>query len=165
MVFGAEKKLFELTVGKKDKKDKAKKLQKLMAINMDRTLTELEKSDWGEPTYPSSLVRNCHAARKKPLRQFTGEDCRILISQRISLPYVVPVALRLLETNVLIDGDYYPGDLLLSVLTTDRDFWLANEPLWEKLVGICITQNLRSIWHDQKEIAYLDAFERIFPKP
>jgi hypothetical protein len=152
-------------VGKKDKKDGQKKVKRTKFIDLNRTLTELEKSDWGEPTYPSSLVRNCHAARKKPLRQFTAEDCRILIGQRISLPYVVPVALPILESNILADGDYYPGDLLLAVLTIDRDFWLANQSLWERLVLAFTDQNLRSIWQGQKEIAYLDAFERIFPKP
>ncbi|MBK9451285.1 MAG: hypothetical protein IPN95_18125 [Bacteroidetes bacterium] len=131
MVFGAEKKLFELTVGKKDKKDKVKKLQKLMAINMDRTLTELEKSDWGEPEYQTSLVINCHRIRKIPLRYFTAEDCRVLIGQRISLPYVIPVAIQLLERNALADGGYYAGDLLFKLLTTDRTFGRRTPPLGE----------------------------------
>jgi hypothetical protein len=166
MVFGAEKKLFELTVGKKDKKDKAKKLQKLVAINMDRTLTELEKSDWGEPEYQTSLVINCHRIRKIPLRYFTAEDCRILIGQRISLPYVIPVAIQLLEGNALADGGYYAGDLLFNLLTTDRSYWKENPLLWEKLIRIYTEQDVRSKWeaHKPKDVCFLDAFEGIFPQ-
>lgn len=164
MVSRRDEKLFELSVGKKDKKDKTKKLKRPMVINMDRTLTELEKSDWGEPNFQSSLVINCHRIRKKPLRNFTAEDCRILLSQNISLPYVIPVAVQLLETNALADGGYYPGDLLFNVLITDRQYWRENPILWEKLIRIYTEQDVRTTWaeHKAKDLVFLDAFERIF---
>jgi len=92
-------------------------------FNRRQSLQQLEKSDWGEPTYHSSLVRTCHALRRKPLAEFTVEDLRIMIGQQISLPYLIPLALERLEVEPLAEGSYYPGDLLPAVLKVDQTFW------------------------------------------
>ncbi|HEY4384219.1 MAG TPA: contact-dependent growth inhibition system immunity protein [Ktedonobacteraceae bacterium] len=49
-----------------------------------KTLQELEGQDWGEPNFPSYLVRTCHALRRKPLRDFTVEDLRIILTDQLS---------------------------------------------------------------------------------
>jgi len=83
----------------------------------DKSLQELEQSDWGEPTYDS------------PLREFTVEDLRIMIGQNVGLPHLVPVALGRLRKDPLAEGDFYPGDLLKSMLTADPTFW-REHPQW-----------------------------------
>ena len=88
-----------------------------------KTLQELENSDWGEPTYDSYLVSTVHRLRRKPLKEFTIEDLRILIGQNVGLPYLLPLAIERLEENPLAEGDYYPGDLLKSVLIIEESFW------------------------------------------
>ena len=90
------------------------------------TLTQLEKKDWGEPTYSSNLVKTCHALRHKVLRCFTAEDCRIMINQQIGLLYLVPIAINILNKNILTAGDLYEGDLLESVLRISDEHWKNN---------------------------------------
>ena len=88
-----------------------------------KSLQELEGQGWGDPTYHSSLVTTCHRLRRKPLDQFTTEDLQVMIGQQISLPILVPLAVERLEADPLVEGRYYPGDLLAAVLGIDRAFW------------------------------------------
>jgi hypothetical protein len=88
-----------------------------------RTLQEIEGDDWGFPTYGSHLVRTCHALRLKPLGTFSVENLRILIGQSISTPILVPLALSRLEEDPLVEGDFYPGDLLANLIGLDESFW------------------------------------------
>jgi hypothetical protein len=87
------------------------------------TLDELEGVAWGPPTYDSYLVTTCHRLRTRPIGQFAVEDLRIMIGQGIGLPYLIPLALDVLERAPLAEGDYYPGDLLNAVLSVDASFW------------------------------------------
>ncbi len=88
------------------------------------SLQELEGQDWGEATYPSYLVRTCHALHRKPLRDFTVEDLRIMIGQNLSLDYLIPLALEHLQRDPFAAGDFYPGDLLGCVLgRVQPGFW------------------------------------------
>lgn len=106
----------------------------------DKTLQELEGQDWGEPPFPSHLVRTCHALRRKPLRDFTVEDLRIMIGQNISLTYLIPLAIEQLQRDPLVSGDYYPGDLLQNVLRVKSDFW-ETQPLLRRAVQEIVGQS------------------------
>ena len=86
-------------------------------------LDELEGKEWEPPDYGSHLVRTCHQLRKKPIGEFTIEDLRIMIGQQIGLGFLIPLALDEIEQNPLAEGDFYPGDLLVSVLRVDLSFW------------------------------------------
>src|SRR5258707_8329375 len=88
-----------------------------------KSLHELEGQDWGEGDFPSYLVRTTHALRRKPLRDFTVEDLRIMIGQNFSLDYLVPLAIEQLQHDPLAAGDFYNGDLLASVLRVRSSFW------------------------------------------
>jgi hypothetical protein len=103
------------------------------SFDRKKTLTELEGNDWGEPEFHSSLVIRCHKLRKKPLKEFTVNDLRLLIGQNISLEYLIPIALEYLKEDLLVEGIYYPGDLLSNVLKIKHDFWLENEELKRKM--------------------------------
>ncbi|HEY6409919.1 MAG TPA: contact-dependent growth inhibition system immunity protein, partial [Ktedonobacteraceae bacterium] len=60
----------------------------------NKSLQELEGQDWGDGNYfPSYLVLTTHALRRKPLRDFSVEDLRIMIGQNISPDYLVPLAI------------------------------------------------------------------------
>jgi hypothetical protein len=92
-------------------------------FDRSKSLQELENKDWGEPTYDSFLVQECHRLRRIPLKDFTVENLRIMIGQNIGLNYLVPLAIEKLEQNPLAEGDYYAGDLLVNVLRADSKFW------------------------------------------
>ena len=94
-----------------------------------KSLQHLEGQDWGEPTYDSHLVTECHRLRCIPLREFTAENLRIMIGQQIGLPYLIPLALEMLRGNPFIAGDLYEGDLLAAVLRADSRFWIASPEL------------------------------------
>src|SRR5688572_9810299 len=108
---------------------------------LDKSLQELEQSDWGEPTYDSHLVTTVHRLRRVPLRQFSVEDLRIMIGQSIALPYLVPLALQHVRKNPLAEGDFYPGDLLKSMLTADSTFWRDHQE-WRDEVREIATRTL-----------------------
>ena len=62
----------------------------------------------------------------KKAKDLSTEDLRILIGQKESLAVTVPLALEILSDNPLAEGDFYPGDLLKSVLNVPGKFWLSN---------------------------------------
>jgi CDI immunity proteins len=100
---------------------------------LNKSLQELEQSNWGEAKYDSYLVTTIHRLRCIPLRQFGVEDLRIMIGQNIGLQYLISLALEHLRKKPLAEGDFYPGDLLKMVLTADPKFWL-DHPEWRKEV-------------------------------
>lgn len=104
-----------------------------MQVNLDNTLEQIENDYWGEPTYGSYLVTTCHQLRKKLLRDFTVEDLRILIGQNFSLDTLIPMAIEQLKQNILAEGHFYPGDLLMNVLKSDSSYWKKNPVLHRKL--------------------------------
>lgn len=89
----------------------------------DKTLDELDPPAWGEPEYDSGLVHRCHRLRKKKLGEFDGADLRVMIGQSIGLSYLIPLALEILDQQPLVDAEYYPGDLLASLLQLDSAYW------------------------------------------
>jgi CDI immunity proteins len=102
----------------------------------NKSLQDLDCQDWGEPTNPSHLVTECHRLRRVPLRDFTAENLRIMIGQNIGLAYLVPLALECLHDDPFAEGDFYPCDLLVSVLRSDAKFWQTRPELRERLVAL-----------------------------
>ena len=114
----------------------------------EKTLEELEGVVWDAPDEDSYLVTTCHALRRKPLGDFSVEDLRIMIRQGIGLPYLLPLALDVLEQNPWAEGDIYPGDLLASALRVERGFWEQAPQLRARLQTLVaqldgIPQNMR----------------------
>jgi len=115
----------------------------LMKIDLNNTLEQLEKHDWGEPGYDSNLVKTCHQLRKKPLKDFTTEDLRIMIGQNIGLEFLIPLAIEQLKENILAEGVCYEGDLLNNVLTSEKEYWLSNKKYWQIICELFEQNNAR----------------------
>jgi hypothetical protein len=103
------------------------------SFDRNKSLQEIEGEDWSEPSFDSYLVTTIHRLRRKPFNEFTTEDLRIMIGQGIGLPYLIPMALERLSENPLAGGDFYPGDLLKSVLSVETEFWKKHSTLWRKM--------------------------------
>lgn len=102
-----------------------------------KSLEVLENDKWpDEKEYPSGLVKRCYDYRKIPVNKLTTEELRTLIGQNIGLKYLIPIAIDFLKTDVLIEGDFYPGDLLESVLKIDKRFWSQNINLKEQFIEL-----------------------------
>ena len=108
-----------------------------------KSLEEMEGVVWGPPTFDSWLVTRCHELRCIPVDEFTPGDLRLMIGQNISSEILLPIALRVLELDPFVDASYFPGDLLSSVLVSDRAF-LRSHP---ELVGEvrCLAERVANI--------------------
>jgi len=89
---------------------------------MTSTLEQLDGA-WPEPAVRTRLIERCHELRRKPLRDFTPEDCRILLGQKIAPNLLLPRALLYLRKDPFTEGDFYPGDLFQAALKVPREFW------------------------------------------
>lgn len=96
-----------------------------MATN--KSLEELENDYWKDIEFPSTLVERCHAYRKIPVKDLSTEQLRLLIGQKIGLRFLVPRSIAILKDNILAEGDFYPGDLLNSLLHLSDDEWSRNK--------------------------------------
>lgn len=92
-------------------------------MDLTGTLEEIENEYWGRtPFFPSGLVKRCYRLRKKKLCDFSPGDFRVLIGQKFSLDILFPLAIELLENSPLVEGDFYPGDLLENCLKASVDY-------------------------------------------
>ncbi|MFE2021464.1 contact-dependent growth inhibition system immunity protein [Streptomyces sp. NPDC059499] len=93
-------------------------------LHLDRTLDELDPPRWTSPAADATdLMRKVHALRHVRLREFGPADLRVLVSQQVALPYVLPLAVRLLLEEPLLDASFYPGDLLLTAVRAPASAW------------------------------------------
>ena len=98
-----------------------------------KTLENLEKEVWRQFDSDSRLVRRTKELRKIQLSSLTIEDLRLMIGQRFSLDYLIPLALETLNEDLFAEGDLYKGDLLNSVLSIGTEFWDNNKNYWTEL--------------------------------
>ncbi|MET7290969.1 contact-dependent growth inhibition system immunity protein [Streptomyces griseoloalbus] len=99
-------------------------------LHLDRTLDELDPPRWAPPAADATrLVRTVHELRRVPLGELGPADLRTLVTQQVALPYVLPLAVRLLIEEPLLDAYFYEGDLLLAVVDAPASAWtLLPEP-------------------------------------
>lgn len=109
-------------------------------VDRRRTLEELEHNNWGPPpTEGTNLIAMAHALRRKPVGDLTAGDLRLLIGQSIGLRFLVPFALDLLQADPFVEGDFYEGDLLHSVLRIEPAFWAAHPELAKDIRSVVAT--------------------------
>jgi hypothetical protein len=91
------------------------------------SLEQIEGDAWGDPPAGATrLVHTAHELRRKPVAALTPEDFRLLIGQEIGVDVLVPHALALLAGDPLVEGDFYPGDLLVSVMKLPPEYWASH---------------------------------------
>jgi hypothetical protein len=119
-------------------------------LEKDKTIENLENDIWEAINFPTSLVERCHNLRKKKIKDLSNDELRLLIGQNIGLKFIVPVALQILEEEILLETTYYPGDLLLSVISCDISYWKNNKASLNTLLSI-YKNNLEKINNSDKE--------------
>ncbi|MGW6915882.1 contact-dependent growth inhibition system immunity protein [Kitasatospora sp. NPDC054939] len=101
-------------------------------LHLDRTLDDLDPPRWPPPPPDATgLVRRVHALRQMPLGALGPAELRTLVAQQVALPYVLPLAVRLLVAEPLLDAYFYEGDLLLAVVE-------APDPAWAPLPDLAV---------------------------
>ncbi|MFE7040015.1 contact-dependent growth inhibition system immunity protein [Streptomyces atratus] len=111
---------------------------KLRGLNLKaRTVAyvkDLEDDRWPAPSGDATrLVATAHALRRKPIGELTVEDMRLLIRQNEGLPYLLPLALEVLQLDPMAEGHMYEGDLLAAVLTRSPEIWSKSPELGREL--------------------------------
>ncbi len=95
--------------------------------NNSKSIEELENDYWKEESdFPTNLIKRCFEYRKIKISELSIEQLRLLISQKIGIEYLIPIALKKLEQNIIIEGNLYEGDLLDSVSKVPTEFWNKN---------------------------------------
>ncbi len=107
----------------------------IRGVNLNSTIEELEGERWGEPTYPSHLVSECHRLRTiQP--SLHVENLRIMLGQNIGSRYLVPIALDHLDVEPFVEGNFYPGDLFCNVLSLPHSFWVDHPALRDRVAAV-----------------------------
>ncbi|HAD12640.1 MAG TPA: hypothetical protein DCF33_09395 [Saprospirales bacterium] len=101
--------------------------------SLQQSLETLENHISPAPEDSSYLVQTCHSLRKKPLADFEVEDLRIMIGQNIGLKWLMPLAIQVLQQNILAEGHFYRGDLLQAVLTSEKSYWQGEPVKWNSI--------------------------------
>ena len=126
------------------------------------TIEEHEQVFWGKPPQNATkLVIRVYELRRKPINQFEIEDLRILINQDEAFGLLIPIALEKLKENLFSEGDLYPGDLLNSVLTSKKDFWISNPTLKMEMIGTYEAQISLS-WGDEMGEGSIKRIRKLF---
>ncbi len=114
----------------------------------DKTLLELEGDSEAVTTIDRHLVKAVRRLRELPIRDYRTEDLRLMIGQGMGLPYLVPIALDVLEADPFAKGDYYPGDLLKMVTSVPLAFW-SDHPSYRRRAAHVVRRALQGF--DQVE--------------
>lgn len=81
-------------------------------------------------------MHRVHGLRRVPLGELRPGDLRTLVGQRVALPFVLPLAVRLLAEDPLLDAYFYEGDLLLATVTVPAEAWAALPELEARLRAV-----------------------------
>jgi hypothetical protein len=65
-----------------------------------------------------------------------NEDLRVLLLQQEGIDVLTPIALTHLEQNPLAEGDFYPGDLLTTVLKLPPAYWQQHRGQLRRAVAV-----------------------------
>jgi hypothetical protein len=134
-------------------------------FDIQLSLEQLEKNYWNDPKkFPTPLVEKCYNFRKIPVKDLSTGQLRTLIGQNIGLPYLIPLAIEILKTDILAEGDFYPGDLLNSVISADNSFWKNNKTLWNEVIYLLEVhkQKLTNEILDRESHRKIDTFKKMF---
>jgi hypothetical protein len=106
-------------------------------VDDDWSLEQIEGDVWDDPpSDATNLITTVHRLRRKPIGTLTAEDLRMLIAQRLGLDVLVPRVLARLERDPLVEGDFYPADVLVATLRLPVEYWAAHPDQLARLYAV-----------------------------
>jgi hypothetical protein len=92
-----------------------------MGRALDKSLQDIEHSDWGDPAQAFGVPQKVLELRRVPVRELKAKQIALLLRQRVGLPTLVPFALDILDADVAPTDELYPGEWMLSVMEADKE--------------------------------------------
>ncbi len=91
-----------------------------------------------QENYSSSIQLRTYNLYFKRIKDYEIDDIRFMIGQEIGLKHLVPIALSYLKDNILLEANYYEGDLLKVILLLPKSFWKKNLKLYSEVYQVLI---------------------------
>jgi len=91
-----------------------------MATGRHLSLEQLERRRRPEPSFKSRLAMTCHCLCQKPIGDFTVEDHRIMIGQKLGLKHLLPLAIEILQDDPLARGDFFQAIYFEMLFAMER---------------------------------------------
>lgn len=88
--------------------------------------------------YSSSIQLRTYSLYLKRIKDYGKDDVRFMIGQEIGIKYLVPIALSYLKDDVLLEANYYKGDLLKVILLLPQSFWEENLKLYNEVYQVLL---------------------------
>ncbi|MEU4142252.1 contact-dependent growth inhibition system immunity protein [Streptomyces parvulus] len=95
-------------------------------FDLTQSLERLEGQRWPDPPRDTtSLVKVVHALRRRPVGDLRPDELARLITQDVGLPWLLPIAVRILRDTApgQAAGGWYDDDLLYTVVTRNPRVW------------------------------------------
>lgn len=128
----------------------------------NKSISELEGWKWkgvipNRETH-SGVECRFYELHSKPISELDIYDIRFLIGQNSGLEYLVPYALNKLKEDIFLEVEYYPGDLLCSLLQINNEpnYWVTHHETKQALINLYTEQ--------KKRLGSIDANDEIIQK-
>ena len=95
---------------------------------LNKSLLELGEWTWlrqpsGDDLQSDRLTMELDCLSKKKLCDYSNSDIYLAVSQEKGLRFTLPLAIRLIEDDILIECEFYEGDLLKAVLQIPTTYY------------------------------------------
>ena len=114
-----------------------------------KSISQLEDWTWNTeiPIKENSSYEeyNFYVLHNKPIKDYSNEDLYFMIGQESGLKYFVPLAIKILSTDLFLQADDYPGDLLHRVLSLEKAYWIKNPLLYKDLYKLIKNVKIQNI--------------------
>lgn len=101
-----------------------------------KSIEDLEGIVWKRPSAASYVAEVSFLLRKKSIKDLTDEDIRVGLTQHVGVDYLVPLAVKRLKSNPMLEARHYEGDLLRSLLDLPSEFWNSRPELQQEVAHI-----------------------------
>lgn len=121
-------------------------------MDESKSIEQLENDYWPSTDFPTPLVEKCYRYRKIPVQDLSIEQIRLLLGQKIGVRHLLNKAIKVLKEDILSEGDFFPGDLLISVLRLENSDWKGNAQLQTEFNKLLELKKSEIIAGDDKDI-------------
>lgn len=131
----------------------SKQTMKLSDEYLNKSLLGLGAWSWNrDPSEielnPDRFTIELDRISKKKLCQYTPSDIYIAVSQEKGLQYTQPMAVALLSDDLLIDCEFYPGDLLKAVLSVPTTYYQLHTDNFIRTASLCSLKTSKRVMYD-----------------